>query len=222
MLDICGNNCDLSVAAASFNESTESIEQEQEQELDSPTETDLSVVSDVHAETEDSTIDDDDASLLPPKPVLDRWTCPFCDRLLVQYADFHRKLSRRSWKLRMQTMKWGCYGEISDFQTISTCQDGCENLRQIHLYCSGGILFVTRHGKSTTMSLVKFWLKSRTWSTKVCGLCRKVGGMQFWLYATCRAVLHNHCELVTFHIVDQLTMKSPRSRKMQNAIIVND
>lgn len=72
MLDICGNNCDLSVAAASFNESTESIEQEQEQELDSPTETDLSVVSDVHAETEDSTIDDDDASLLPPKPVLDR------------------------------------------------------------------------------------------------------------------------------------------------------
>jgi len=62
----------LSVAAASFNESTESIEQEQEQEPDSPTETDLSVVSDVHAETEDSTIDDDDASLLPPKPVLDR------------------------------------------------------------------------------------------------------------------------------------------------------
>lgn len=63
---------DLSVAAASFNESTESIEQEQEQEPDSPTETDLSVVSDVHAEAEDGTVDDDDASLVAPKPVLDR------------------------------------------------------------------------------------------------------------------------------------------------------
>ena len=59
-------------AATSFNESTESIEQEQEQEPDSPTETDLSVVNDVQAETEDGTADDDDASVTP-KPVLDRW-----------------------------------------------------------------------------------------------------------------------------------------------------
>jgi len=58
-------------AAASFNESTESIEQEQEQETDSPSEADLSVVSDVQAEAEDVTADDDEASLVP-KPVLDR------------------------------------------------------------------------------------------------------------------------------------------------------
>ena len=58
-------------SAASFNESTESIEQEQEQEPDSPTETDLSVVNDVQAETEDGMADEDDASLAP-KPLLDR------------------------------------------------------------------------------------------------------------------------------------------------------
>ena len=57
--------------ATSFNESTESIEQEQEQEVDSPTETDLSAVNDVQAEPEDVNVDDDD-SLLLPKPVLDR------------------------------------------------------------------------------------------------------------------------------------------------------
>ena len=62
----------LCPAAASFNESTESIEQEQEQETDSPTDTELSVVNDVQAETDDGTADDDDASLAP-KPVLDRW-----------------------------------------------------------------------------------------------------------------------------------------------------
>jgi len=61
----------IRAAAASFNESTESIEQEQEQETDSPTETDPSVVNDVQAEAEDNTADDDDASLLP-KPVLSR------------------------------------------------------------------------------------------------------------------------------------------------------
>jgi len=61
----------IDAAATSFNESTESIEQEQEQETDSPTETDLSVVNDVQAEAEDGTADDDDASLAP-KPVLDR------------------------------------------------------------------------------------------------------------------------------------------------------
>ena len=61
----------MHAAATSFNESTESIEQEQEQETDSPTETDLSVVNDVQAEAEDGTVDDDDASLAP-KPVLDR------------------------------------------------------------------------------------------------------------------------------------------------------
>ena len=58
-------------AAASFNESTESIEQEQEQETDSPNEADLSVVSDVQAETEDGPADEDDAAVAP-KPVLDR------------------------------------------------------------------------------------------------------------------------------------------------------
>jgi len=63
----------IDAAAASFNESTESIEQEQEQETDSPTETDPSVVNDVQAETEDSTADDDDSSLAP-NPVLNRWS----------------------------------------------------------------------------------------------------------------------------------------------------
>jgi len=69
-------------AATSFNESTESIEQEQEQEPDSPTETDLSVVNDVQAETEDGTVDDDDASLAP-KPVLDRCADTFTSFTLI-------------------------------------------------------------------------------------------------------------------------------------------
>jgi len=31
----------------------------------------------------------------------------------------------RSWKLRTQTMKQACYGEVSGFRTISTCWYGC-------------------------------------------------------------------------------------------------
>jgi len=61
----------MSGTAASFNESTESIEQEQEQEPDSPTETDLSIVNDVQAEPEDGTADEDEASMAL-KPLLDR------------------------------------------------------------------------------------------------------------------------------------------------------
>lgn len=71
--------------AASFNESTESIEQEQEQEPDSPTETDLSVVNDVQVETEDGTADDDDASLAP-KPVLDRYITYTCNGQVDMYS----------------------------------------------------------------------------------------------------------------------------------------
>jgi hypothetical protein len=52
---------------ASFNESTESIEQEPEQ--DSPNENDPSMTSDIQVETDDGAPEDDDACVVP-KPAL--------------------------------------------------------------------------------------------------------------------------------------------------------
>lgn len=59
--------CVCVIILASFNESTESIEQEPEQ--DSPNENDTSVTSDTQTETDDGVPEDDDSCVLP-KPAL--------------------------------------------------------------------------------------------------------------------------------------------------------
>ena len=58
----------MAIILASFNESTESIEQEQEQ--DSPNESDSLLTVDTQTETDDGTQDDDDSTCVIPKPDL--------------------------------------------------------------------------------------------------------------------------------------------------------
>jgi len=61
-----------------------------------------------------------------------------------------------------QIMKLGCHGEVSDFQAVLTCRDGCDK-------------FV-----SVAVMEFRLWQSTRKVTDKVCcGLCRKVGAIEF-------------------------------------------